>query len=894
MDWAVESADSRKGVCAFSGGLSSMHVLLGLLIVAAAPKAPMEGRYPDATEVFHCAFDEPSDRDCDGWPDRWTRRRGPGFPHYVKIYIDTQRAPGGQRALRVDLDGGGAIAYSPPIPASSLYDYVLECLVQTEGLHYDSVGLSITFRDEQRQELETFALQPARDALSWKKLRLGPVSPRDPKVKTAVVGLHVQGSARADLKGYVLFSDVWLGRLPRMTLATGRDANLFTDPGQIAIDCRVSGLTTPAPTVNFELVDVSGKALARSAEPLRTKVALEGQDESGGSAWGEAAGLIGTAQWRPAVPGPGFYRVRATTAGDDAVVHRRELSLVVIEPRRRPADGEFGWSLPRGDRPLPLSVLEQWIAQAGVHWIKYPLWYGPNAPEAKVRETLDCIERLSLHGIETVGLLDRLPEDTPGGVAPGPPPSAAELFSLGREVWGPSLEATMLRLGGTIRWWQLGSDRDASFVGYSRLAEKIAQIKGEIDRVNYDVKLGLGWSRTAPVPEAAGGKAPWCFLALEADPPPSPGKLPPGRQAPKPPDVSRWVVVEPLPRTGHALSDRAAELVQRMLGAKIAGAEGIFIADPLGDERGLIHDDGTPGELFLPWRIAALTLGGSEPLGELALPGGSANRVFARPGDAVMIVWSPKPVEEPLGPGEDVRHVDLWGRSREVQARDDGLRIEVGPEPTFVTGLSGPVTRWQLGLKLLADRIPSVPGQRHRNAVDFANSFLQGVEGTLSLVAPEGWSVEPRRIDFRLAAGEVAHQPLEIVLPASASSGPQMLRADFEVRAERTWLFSAYRPVHVGLGDVRIEVASQLNGHGELEVQQRLVSETNHPVRFRCSLYAPQRRLVSTQVIVPGGGFDLKTYRLPDGKALVGKTLLLEARELGGPGVLNYRFQAEK
>ena len=190
-----------------------MHVLLGLLIVAAAPETPIEGRFPDATEVFHCAFDETSDRDCDGWPDRWTRRRGPGFPHYVKMYIDTQRTPGGQRMLRVDLDGGGAVAYGPPVPASSLYDYVVESLVRTEGLHYDSVGVSITFRDDKQRELETLTSPQVRDAPAWKKLRLGPVSPRDPKVKTAIVGLHVQGGVRSDLKGNVLFSDVWLGRL---------------------------------------------------------------------------------------------------------------------------------------------------------------------------------------------------------------------------------------------------------------------------------------------------------------------------------------------------------------------------------------------------------------------------------------------------------------------------------------------------------------------------------------------------------------------------------------------------------------------------------------------------------------------------------------------------------
>ena len=104
------------------------------------------------------------------------------------------------------------------------------------------------------------------------------------------------------------------------------------------------------------------------------------------------------------------------------------------------------------------------------------------------------------------------------------------------------------------------------------------------------------------------------------------------------------------------------DLVRRMIAAKIHGAEGIFCSDPFDAECGLMEQDGTPGELLLPWRTTALMLGGAKYLGAVDLPGGSPNAVFARPGDAVMVIWNPRPQDEPVYLGANIRQVDLWGR----------------------------------------------------------------------------------------------------------------------------------------------------------------------------------------------------------------------------------------
>jgi hypothetical protein len=489
----------------------------------------------------------------------------------------------------------------------------------------------------------------------------------------------------------------------------------------------------------------------------------------------------------------------------------------------------------------------------------------------------------------------------------------------------------LARLAIQVRWWQLGRDQDTSFVGYPNMAAKIIEVKTALDRIGKDLNVGMPWNWRIPLPQAGQkekGSPPWRFLALSADPPLSTEELAGQLDASKDTRVRRWVVLEPLPRDAGSLEVRTADLVERMITAKIHGADGIFCPEPFSTDRGLFGDDGTPGELFLPWRTTALMLGGAEYLGSLELPGASPNHVFARGNDVVMIVCGDKPTQEVLYLGETLRQVDPWGRSiaasQSLAAADtaDSGRlaaagtaasgrlaaagtaastqskheqaISVDRLPTFVTGLSEPIARWRLDVRLARDCLPSIFGRPHENSVRFKNHFPAAVAGEVTLVVPETWKATPKQIPFRLAPGEDLQQPFALTLPYNANSGRQQVRLDFEIRGAQPCRFSVYRYIEVGLGDVSIEIASRINDQGELEVTQRLINKTDTSVSFRCALYVPDRRRLATQVVSLGRGRDERVYRLPDGKELLGKTLWLRAEEVGGSRILNYRFVAEK
>jgi len=876
------------------------RILIPLLFVAAEAEIPLEERYPGAIEIFQCNFDPSCDANFDAWPDAWTRRNGQGYPSYLKIQIQPSSAPadhathGVRQCLRVDLDGGAAAIFSPPIQVDAIYSYVLEGLLRAEGLKHDRAYFSLIFLDADKHPLVTFESEEVVDARDWKKISLGPIAPPSRETKLAVIGLYVEPRDAEDLKGSVAFTGIRLMRLPRLEVKTNQPHNLFIDTAKVEVTCTASGFAVKNPDINFMLLDAFGRCLAKETRKSEEKTADSSGDTQNDAAE-TTAGKARTVAWEPPIAGPGFYRVRAELQERGTAVQYRELTLAVLESRHAPAGGEFGWSLPQGAHPIPIAQLNPLLSQAGVNWIKYPLWFTGKNGDSILNQLLTFGEQLDSEGIELVGLLIDPPEDLREQLGPAKSLSAADIFAADPKIWYPSVEPVLSRLAGLVRWWQLGGDNDASFLTTANYADKISEIKKEIDRAARDVNLGIGWDCQDTLPSAgADTKLPLRFLALWSEPPLSEKELAAYLDACKDSPQKRWVALKPLPKLSNSVAVRTDDLVKRMIAAKIHGADAVFCPDPFDADCGLMNTDGTPGELFLPWRTTALELGGARFIGNMQLPHGTQNLLFARADDAVMIVWNDRPVEEVLYLGEDVKQIDLWGRTVTPEKRENARVIHADALPAFVTGLSEPIARWYADLSLTQERIPSNFGQSQANGFNVKNSFPCEAAGTATIVAPRGWIVQPKQFAFHLAAGEELREPFSLSLPDTAGSGRHKIRIDFEIQADRPYKFSAIRHIEVGLGDVYVEPVARLSPNGELEVEQRFVNKTDRPVNFRCELFAPQRRRLMVDVLDQGPGQKVYVYRLEDGKELIGKTLWLRATEIDGPRILNYRFTVKE
>ena len=867
-----------------------MHYLLGLLILAANPAAPIDSRHPEAAQIFHCGFEEASDTNYDGWPEGWSRRRSPQYPRYLPVRIMPGDAAEGSQSLRMELNGGAAAAFSPPIEVGTMFSYVLEGYLRTQNLRNDRAWFSIDFRDATGKVLETLSSEAVVDARKWKKLRLGPFTPSTAEVRTAVIGLHLEplDVRRPDLKGVAEFDDLWLGRLPRMTLVTNCPHNIYTSGERIEIGCTLSGIFERDPLLRLELIDASGNESPTVIDRMDLPISQIPQ-----RTLAEGGGVTVSTSWRPAIKRPGFYRVHVALEGTTGCILERSTTLAVMRSQEAPPHGEFAWSLP-ANRPLSLDTLAELLPQMGLNWVKLPVWVDEKQMH-DLDEIVSFAERLGTRHIETVAVLCDPPPTARPQFGEAPSLQAADIFSAASNVWYSALEPIITRLSLQIRWWQLGVDDDTSFVGYPDVGRKIADVKSHLEQFGRELHLGFGWKMYCEMPTASGA-SPWDFVALSAEPAVTATELKQyvSRPAAEKGSTSRWVVLDPLSADQYDRATRTCDLVERMLAAKVSGAAGVSIPRPFDADHGLLNPDGTAGELLLPWRTTAQALAGARYLGALQLPGGSPNHVFVRDGQLTMVLWNQRTTREPLGLGSELTQTDLWGRSTSLSAGSGPPTATAGRLPSFVTGLSEPVTRWVMTTAFERTRLPSIFGSSQENALVVKNYFPQGVGGRMSLAAPDSWKVFPRNMEFKLAAGEQLRIPVGITLPFDAGTGPQKVRIDFEVNAEQPYTFSVYRELDIGLDDIRLEVSTRINSHGELEVEQNFTNTSPQPLNFKCLLFVPDRRRMVSQVLQVADQRDTKIYRLPNGRELLGKTLLIRAEEVGGPRTLNHRFVADE
>jgi hypothetical protein len=662
-----------------------------------------------------------------------------------------------------------------------------------------------------------------------------------------------------------------------------------------------------------------------------------------------------------------------------------ELAFAVVEPQPLPCRGEFGWSLGPHDADLGLIPLSDLLAQSGIHWVKFPFGVkeavaapaesGDKAPAAKsaakavkaaesyMQLLINFSDRLERAGVKMVGLLQppRVSQEirNVGQVANLPEMLAAETFALDPMTWYPSIEPILARLATQIRSWQIGGDRDNSWAGCRDLSGVVARSKAQLDRIGQDLDVGIAWNLNGPLPIAtnnvsgtrrvptpesgsrnapsAGGsrsvppsltpdkaakpKTPWRFLSMPCDASLGNDAIAHALDNTKSAGIARWVVLETLPREGHPPSERIAHLVDRVVTAKMHGAEAIFVADPLDPERGLIARTGSPSELFLPWRTTALALGGTTYAGDLDLPRGNQIHCFGGNGQYVGLINGGKPGKDWVYLGPELRMLDIWGNRRAcpptistdgsagrtglAQAPGETLPpgrvpsgwpaqqsvVDVQATPTFLTELNGPITQWQLDAAFSPDRLPSIPSAVVPLTLELRNSFPCPVSGQVSIHMPKNWYLEPRTAEFRIEPGAPWKQRLEVALPNDVLGGRQLVRLEFAIQADRLYRFTMYRPLTVTLGDVMFEGRAALNQRGEIEVRQTMINTGKTAAAFRCDLLAPDRQRQSSEVVIPPTGkIDLQ-YHLGDGEQLVGKAIWLRAEEINGPHVLNFRIE---
>jgi hypothetical protein len=864
----------------------SLFILIAMVAAAATPAAnalkPDQVTAPTGTVLFF-DFEEDEDREPDGLPDDWNRRRGAGFPSYVKCEIDQKHSHVGDQSLHVTVNGGKVAYYSPLngelAQINPAFDYSFRGFIRTERLKHDYALYTVSFLNSRRQQVQRFETRPVSGThASWIQLELGPLKPQ-PDVRYVVIGCHVDHRENDDIRGDVWFDGIWLGKMPRLTLMQRAQDHFLTPEQEIVIRSEVSGLDDIFSfKLQMSLSDVSGEVLEQNEWDLQrpeNSTLPAPQDDHG-------------IRWTLPARQHGCYFVRAILKRDGQTIQTSETTLVVAEPSRPRPTGEFGWSLNNGLGPLTGDELELVAYEAGIHWLKIPVWNSMHEKDAaSPAELSQLFDGLINRSISVVGLLNDPPKSIRNQFAKDWS-GTSEIFALPPEFWGPSLEPVLTRYGSFIEYWQLGGDTDTSFAETTELPQMIQKITHEFNLLGRNSKIGIQWPWPAPSPVPSDIRNLFATIGnpdgLSLD------ELQQVYSDKTSETAEHWTMFRPLP-LDQTLRNRASTLIRQMVMAKLKGSQGIFLSGVLDGDRGLLNDDGAPTPLFLPFRTTAMNLRGAKYLGSFQLPDSPPNYVFARDNEVTVVFPGDLPVSAELNLGDSVQHVDMWGRRSMLATQSGKHQVTSDGEPIFCIGCSEAMARWRLESGFESGIMPAVYGG-HADAIVGRNTYSQKIKGTVSLKIPKDWEAKPDSWDIELEAGESFRLPTTIYLPQTASLGKAEVVLSFDITSDRRRKFDVHRSLEVGLGDVIVDVYTMPLPDGQLLIEQ-YVSNRTQPLdimNFRCTLSVGGHKSQTEYVTNLGTKKDRKEYKLPNAQSLLGHELWLNLEQIGGRRNLNKRL----
>lgn len=609
-------------------------------------------------------------------------------------------------------------------------------------------------------------------------------------------------------------------------------------------------------------------------------------------------------RWTPEVTKNGYYRAVVVLSNNEGLRLARELPFVIAPPAPRGRSLQFGWNVPRQSTSVSLQDLVSLFHESGVQWVMYPVWYAASREEDGQRIG-ELAERLTMERMEMIALLD------------APPLEQSESFSRveqgisatlrDKEVWLPALQHVLTRLSFKINWWQLGAPEDMSFVGQPSLERKIELIRESLQRFGKNIRVGYTWNLLHETPWLTkidetnedgtastsadpwrDSQAAWDYLLRHHETPLTAKEIQSLVRGSDRVHGPVWITLQPLDNEHYDLTTRVRDLIERMVSARVSGADVVLVPEPFSSYHGLINDDLSPTELLLPFRTASFQLADTEFVGRLELPGKSPNYLFRRGSEVVMVVWNDTPTTENLSLGTNIRVLDCWGRQAELPVEEGRAAIPVSREPRFVTGLEYELVQWQMKTQLDRDLIESEIGKEQTLGVRFENTLPDGVAGTVTLYCEELWD-GPQVQNFKATSNEQFELQFPLALRSSVGTSRQEIVISFDVRGIQRHRFQVRRTVDVGIKDIRIDTAVQREGNNIL-VHATLVNETDEPVSFNLFLFAPDRKRQRTQILQLESGRQRRTFVVEDADDILGKNLWIRAEEMRGTRVLNYQI----
>lgn len=683
---------------------------------------------------------------------------------------------------------------------------------------------------------------------------------------------------RRDVRGTAWFDDITVFRLPRASLelhspGVVMSGNVFADHERTLVRARVTDPIRDDIRAAITIFDVLGAKSAEYAVPV--------VDVDGPATEFDVTDL-------PA----GRYTVVLTAKVADVELIREELVFLRLVPdfdRGSSARAGFGVVLDAGAWTQP-RVTERLLGLLAPSAVKIPLWHSRFTDQDIVwgRRAGDAIVRvLKKSGATIVATL----ADPPSSLARshnGDDRGLIDILASDPGPWRPYLNLVLARYGARVDAWQLGDDGQDNLL-HPDLDAALRNVHAEMTPLIPSPSLVVPTvsSRAVNVGSNAAGLSITVPSHVSATG--LPDLLGPFVRSGVEPF---WATIETLAPGKYDRRAKLAEFVRRLITARAAGVRTVFVrqpwtVDPAG-RRGVV-----PSEEFAVLRSLGQLLRGMPVVEEVWIEHGVKAYLFLDPDatSAALAVWTegdePTPRTVTATIGTDAQRNDPWGASQSVRSTAGVSEFEVDVMPAVIA----PVVPWQVRMQagFGLDRPSLIPAlQRQERSIRLTNTRPTRLRGTLSLVAPPGWRLAPRRFQIDLEPGEILDAPLDVRVPTNFPVGARVLVARLELDELPRRELRLRAPIFVESPGLDVNVMSHV-ADGDLEIIQRVTNRSDETMRLRAFVIAPDRprdaRLISA---LRPGQTTIHEYHVPRAAELAGQALRVSVEQLDGPAVHNH------
>lgn len=835
----------------------------------------------------------------------------PGFPRYGELRFDQMQRTSGQSSFHLGVRGGdvgaflgiGAVAVVPlsdyRITANVMVRELVHArarmtvyLIDDRGRRIDGSEVSVTARpiSGQWQRVELRLAGDAPEA-AWMGMELTVQQPRRP---AGPAGVHA--IVHQDVRGGAWFDDITLWQVPRIVVGTQSEVNVIRAPDRPRIWTHVRDASGPALAARLRVVDHDGREVARQVRDL-------------------GDGRAGRWQWEPRIERFGWYKVLLALEGADA----REGEAATLEqvygaflylpssdtdagpPGARDGAGRFGIeAIGRGMDEL--ALLPAFMQALGLRSAVLSCWQPQLTAgdlEPHITRLGTVLTALNKGGVETGLNLSPLPEALAVSAAV---PEDDVLFLFAREdsLVSAFLQPLLLREGQRVHYWHLGGGDASEGFFVPRLSQLTDRVRATFLASAPEPTLVLPWDIGQGPRDELGDAVAYLIHV--------------------PPSVQPDYIVEHLADWSGAQRSRIHGLHLRTLAA-----------DAL-DQAGRVEDMARrvlqawrlqPPRLLVdaPWTVPsdrqvqllpdplggviarlASHLTGRSHVADIPVGEGMRGMIFHGPRGGLLAVWNESAGDDQavmrLFLGDAPRAFDVWGNPVPAPLLDGSHEVRVTRSPLLIEGINTPLAVFRAAFAV-EPPIFEAKHIKHERTLSIFNPWPQTLSGTMHIVGPEHWTIEPRVLRLSIPAGQTLRVPVAMTFPVSQLGGTQPLTAHFDFTTDKPYNVKLTAAMEIGLPgvewDAQLSVERQDDGTLDAVVTQMLANRKDEPISMFAFAAMPrtprQEQLISR--LMPGESI-LRQFRFRDiGGRLGREQIRVGIREAAGPAGLNKILELE-